>query len=598
MHSVVQALNSACVVLLSLIVLSVFRIELITPASSSQLQPRQDPPAAAAAPSPTPTLAPATQAQQDAIVALASSDPVAAAGQAQSLPYMEGSYAQGNLWAYDLVSGDGNAQLPWNRQVPFSPLAAVDGSDTGGWQFLPQLDSFTLNRTLPIGSHSTHIKVVGRPLYVPFYITSDYDPAKVKRAVMIMPGKPRDCWKYTMLVRNALNVVVSQGQPGASNDSVIIVGVCWLDENDKNAGSVMDREVYFKESSWQRGGPSLLQPDDYETTHVRDLTSYDVLDSMLDWLFDKRAFPAMNRVVVAGHSMGAQCVQRYSMLKKTRAYDSNVFFWIGNPGSVVFPTDDRTYPNASCTKWNDWPYGLGNVSSVPNYARLDVNASREDVVNRYLNRNVHLALGLLDNGQGDTHCQAMMQGWNHLNRGCQLVFAETNASGGTYPSLTHSVDFVANTSHQDYQMLSTNVSLWRLFNDRLDSRDPELTDTTNPGDALAKALRKEQKKKKFSTPTNVKLANSLLYGSLGFIALAYALLPWIFGHSRNDEFQEDWAPIRPPLYQSPPQIHLSDTSSSLFGTRTSDRSTAALLDHHARPHADSPSPPTSTYLYR
>ncbi|EPQ30359.1 uncharacterized protein PFL1_01885 [Pseudozyma flocculosa PF-1] len=583
---------------LSSLVMVLMVICTIDPVSLSQasgLVRRQDPNAPP----------PATQDQQEAVVALASTDPVAAAQMAIGLPYISGpnSVATGSLTSYTLVHGDDVQQLPWNNGTPLTTVPAVNGSDTGGWQTLPQLDGFNLNRTFKVRGDAV----------MPFYISANYDPSQIKRAVIVMPGKPRDCWKYTALVRSALNIVAQQGQPGANNASVLLMGMCWLNQNDKAAGAVQPNELYWRSSGWasgshSQGPPVPLTDEEYQAKlhklnrtlqqhadqaepgeqelqrrqqppspsdpgaaaappkGVQNLTlppdenktnisSYEVMDTFLDWLFDKSVFPSINRVVVAGHSMGAQAVQRYAMLKKTKAYDPNVFFWIGNPGSYVFPTDDRENANATCQGADSWPYGMSNVTKVPPYARRDVNASLSAIIKRYRSRDVHYAYGLLDNGQGDTHCQATMQGWNHLDRGCHFVLALANTSdSGEYktgpnlgfPTAKQTVDFVANTSHQDYPMLSTNVTLWRLFNDRFDTADAELTNLTNPGDrqphvhAPKNGTRggrhgEEHQDKRFATHFHLLIAEGLLYGSLGGILVIYTALYCLCSVGRDDQ---------------------------------------------------------------
>lgn len=76
--------------------------------------------------------------------------------------------------------------------------------------------------------------------------------------------------------------------------------------------------------------------------------------------------------------------------------------------SWTWLSSDRPYHNSSCSSvYDDWHYGIGgNISKVTKYARDDVKANKTAVVQRYLNRKVHMALGLLDYGAGDTHCQA------------------------------------------------------------------------------------------------------------------------------------------------------------------------------------------------
>ncbi|EST04839.1 hypothetical protein PSEUBRA_006154 [Kalmanozyma brasiliensis GHG001] len=396
-------------------------------------------------------------ADQIAIYQQAFTDPVGAAQAANALPFIANQFATGSLPEYNLA--EDAAQLPWNTNVPFVPEAAVDGSDAGGWQALPTIDGMTLNRTFAVRPGVT----------MPFYQSSGYDSNRVKRAVMIMPGKPRDCWKYTSLVQNALEVYItnpasagsnadgsSSGGERTSKDDVLILGPCWMNTNDREAGAIQDGELYWYRGQWQSGMASRGPGD-------TALSSYQVMDSFMDTLFDKSQFPALETVVVAGHSLGAQMAQRYAVAKQPASYDTNISFWIGNPGSYAWLSPSRpNQNNASCAdEYDDWPHGLSGTG-LPPYARERVRDDKQQIVNAFLSRNVHYSLGLLDNGRGDTSCPGSYQGANHLERGAHFVEAVADLAGGRLPR-THSANFMPNVSHNDYSMLSYNISLFRLF---------------------------------------------------------------------------------------------------------------------------------------
>lgn len=395
-------------------------------------------------------------ADQLSIYQQAFTDPVGAAKAANALPYIAGQYATGNLYRYNIV--EDNTQLPWNANVPFTPEAAVDGSVADGWKALPDIPGMTLNRTFAVAPGAVK----------PFYQTQGYDASKVKRAVMIMPGKPRDCWKYTSLVQNALQVYTTNPQSVASSadgsstgertqsDEVLIMGPCWMNQDDFSAGAIQQGELYWHGSQWQSGMAS-------RGPGTTALSSYQVMDSFLGTLFDKSQFPSLSTVVVAGHSMGAQMVQRYSVLKPTATFDANVSYWVGNPGSYVWLNSQRpNMANTSCSStYDEWAYGLDGTG-VPNYARDRVRNNKAQLLQAFEARNVHYNYGLLDNGQGDTACEASYQGANHLERGCQFVQSVAGMNGGKLPA-TQTASFMPNVSHEDYAMLSYNVSLWRLF---------------------------------------------------------------------------------------------------------------------------------------
>lgn len=451
----------------------------------------------------------------------APTDPVGAARAADAMPFIAGNNTAGYIGDNIITSDsdEGNGYI-WTQNFPFVPNANANGSPDTGWQGLPDLEGFTLNRSI----------VVRQGAIQPVYITANYNPESIKRAVIVFPGKPRDSWKYTNLVRNALTVQAGLfPEWGITTDSVLVMGPAWLNEMDQQAGASLPNEIIFHGSQWQSGGNS-RSPELNSS-----ITSYEAVDRLTDILFDKAQFPNLNQVVVAGHSMGAQMVQRYAVLKKTKEYDQNMAFWLGNPGSWAWLTDDRPYQNSSCTDYLDWHYGLGgNQTHVSKYARQDVETNRKAVVDRYLERRMHYALGLLDNGAGDTHCEALMQGGNHLDRGSQFALQLSNIPEANGWPANHTLDYMVGVSHQDYAMISANASLQRIFYDDYNTRYPSLTNTTNPGDKLDPGV------KAFATRGHTVIAYSLLFSSLAAVVLCFGALPFVFPANTSWQEQEGW----------------------------------------------------------
>ena len=287
-----------------------------------------------------------------------------------------------------------------------------------------------------------------------------------------------------------------------------------------------DKEIFWNGYQWKRGGNSRnedLSPG---------VSTYQILDNFTDWLFLSGEFPNLKQVVIGGHSMGAQTVQRYASLKKQKSYDPNLRFWVANPGSWAWMDEQRPYTNASCENPDSWPYGLGDYESVTRYARLDVKNGKQVVVDRFRGRRVHYALGLLDTGAGDTHCEALLQGGSHLDRGSQFVLM-LNRMGG-FPA-THTLDVIDGVSHQDYPMMIDEKSLNRLFVQDYATKYPDITDVSNPGDKeeASKPKKLPGGKKSFDTPVHEITAWSLLGGSLGLVAVVFTVLPWVFRPNAN-----------------------------------------------------------------
>lgn len=465
------------------------------------------------------------EATQQTIATLGETDPFSAATQADAQTYVKGNTSGNDYNAATWTPDSGNyQQLPWNTNVYFQQSSATNGSETGGWQELPETPGFILNRTLSIPNGNNSGSGI-----MPFYITENTNtPETVKRAILMWPGKPRDTWNYANLMLNARSVVATNfASWGITNDSVLILAPAFLDAADMTAGAAHQGEITFGGELWQRGSASKT-PDMPES-----ITSYEIMDFFADMLFNKTYYPNLNQVVVVGHSLGGQASMRYALLKKTKYYDNNMRFWVGNPGSWTWLSDARPYPGAnnSCLPTTDesytsWPYGLnGNQSEITKYARKDVLADQDWVVQRYINRTVHYALALLDNGEGDSRCQAMWQGANHLDRGSQFIlqYQSLNLSKNAFPA-AHTVDFIVNTAHQDYPMYSANESLQRIFNDGFNTRNPDLTNVTNPGD---KTNTTSDGVKAFATPLHEKVAIGLLVGTIAAVTLTFTALMFL-----------------------------------------------------------------------
>lgn len=258
--------------------------------------------------------------------------------------------------------------------------------------------------------------------------------------------------------------------------------------------------------------------------------------------------------------------------------------------SWTFLSSDRPYSNASCTTTFDtWHYGIGqNTTKITKYARNDVIIDKQAIIHRYLNRKVHTALGLLDYGPGDTHCQALDQGGSHLDRGSQMVLHLAKVNGGTFPP-AQTVDFIANTSHQDYAMISANQSLYWLFQNDYDQHYPNIN-ATNPSDIL----KPRQKGHRQATHGETLLASTLMAGSLLFVIAFFTALPYIFPVNWTSEEDEPYRKISPgqdismrPASLADVYLQEPDRGAFIRGPRSHDTSSySASL--HSKPESTIP----------
>jgi hypothetical protein len=116
------------------------------------------------------------------------------------------------------------------------------------------------------------------------------------------------------------------------------------------------------------------------STSDPELSSFDFVDQILRKLADRKMFPNLTAIVVAGHSAGGQFVSRYEM--SNRVHESlgvPVSYVVANPSSYAWPDATRALPEGDATVENaglgwktekphtDFKYGPFDAAKVPKY---------------------------------------------------------------------------------------------------------------------------------------------------------------------------------------------------------------------------------------
>lgn len=200
--------------------------------------------------------------------------------------------------------------------------------------------------------------------------------------------------------------------------------------NDLQFDDIDDLSVYnslshetslqWSVDDWSEGGDTIapesisdLDDDSSKPITAPNLSSFEAMDALISQLVDKKTYPNLETIIIAGHSMGAQYVQRYALIGAVPSKSVPVHFVVANPGSFAYLTHDRPYSVDACPdSYDSWRYGLGvfGIRYLGDIVResLDSTSDLIDVRVRYLrDRQVHYLYGTADFGQGDTHCEAL-----------------------------------------------------------------------------------------------------------------------------------------------------------------------------------------------
>ncbi|BBK37974.1 hypothetical protein STAQ_30520 [Allostella sp. ATCC 35155] len=202
-------------------------------------------------------------------------------------------------------------------------------------------------------------------------------------------------------------------------------------------------------------------------------SSFAALDAVLRHLADRRRFPALRRVVVAGHSAGGQVLARYAAAGRgdaeLAAAGVAVRWVVANPSSYLYldrrrPAADGGFaePQTDCARFDRYKYGLDRV--VPYLAGMPA----DDLRARFLARDVVWLLGGADNDPNhrflDRTCAAQLQGPHRLGRG-QAYFAYLGLLARPAP-LRHRLVVVPGVGHDNRAMFGSAEGRAALLGER------------------------------------------------------------------------------------------------------------------------------------
>lgn len=309
-------------------------------------------------------------------------------------------------------------------------------------------------------------------------------PSQIQRAVVIIHGLQRDPGTYISNIQSALAQV---SDPNINKSSVLMMAPYFPNGDDKNYGYPYNEtnpaapgKVYsgsarsytgalvWSGSAWSGGGANQY-PAAYQT-----VSSYYVLDQLIQWFGNTANFPNMKEIIIAGHSLGGQTVQRYAVagpLPTALGVTIPVTYWIANPNSYVWLNSSRPLSTASCANYDQWRDGLTNFTGYTSpavYQQSLMTSGVTAIQNNYYAKNKAYARGLADTGDDSSGCAPELSGSNRNERFFAFLNWFPQAAQCQAPNSTtghcDTVDEV-NIGHDAGAMMSCPAGQARLFTD-------------------------------------------------------------------------------------------------------------------------------------
>jgi len=264
--------------------------------------------------------------------------------------------------------------------------------------------------------------------------------SSIERSVIVVHGKNRnadDYFSYMMSAASKMDCV--------TNTLILAPNFITSEDNPRSD------ELHWSEGGWKQG--------DRSRNLFPSLSSFSVMDRILQKLGRPGKFPDLERVVIIGHSAGGQFVNRYAA--GSRAEDMSymngihVRYIIANPSTYMYLNGMRKMGNVDDGHYDKYKYGLRNRNRYMSRVATDRMRSQ------YTSRDVIYLLGQRDTGAGslDQSCSAMLQGENRLERG--RIFY--NHIHRYYDCPGHRLEEIPGVGHNSNLMFNSQICLNLVF---------------------------------------------------------------------------------------------------------------------------------------
>lgn len=277
------------------------------------------------------------------------------------------------------------------------------------------------------------------------------------RAVVLVHGVRRNADDYYQYGQSLLK------KAGFDANDTLLLSLNFLTAEDSRAGSDMP---LWARDKWMHGTAS--------SKGRRGIDAFAVLDDLLLYLADRQHFPAMQEIVLIGHSAGGQLMQRYSILgdgdERLATTGIKVRYVISAPSSYVYIEDSRLQEGSfkpvrtvMCPSFSRYRYGLDRA---PFYLTRQ-NLGAEQLFRRYAARDVTFMVGERDNDPWhrvlDRTCGANMQGAHRVERQLNYLRYEAFLSSKWGVPIHHPQITVAGIGHNAARLLATQIVADTLF---------------------------------------------------------------------------------------------------------------------------------------
>lgn len=291
---------------------------------------------------------------------------------------------------------------------------------------------------------------VASGLHLRYLRTLDLDKGhpEIRRAMLIVHGLGRNH-------RGVFTTGIMAAKDANAFAETLVVSPYFQAADDTPAAD----EFFWSTGGWPRGhlsstaGPSPR------------VSSFDVMDQLIRKIAESGRYPALEEVVLVGHSAGGQFVHRYAAGNRVE----NLFpalrfrYVVANPSSYLYLGAERPdgqggfeVPDRdACPDYNLWHRGLEGRNDY-------MNQRPDEEIRGYLTgRDVRILGGSLDTGTADLDqsCGGNLQGADRYDRSLKIL----TYMDAFFPGHRHVGATVPGVAHSSRGMFTSSIGLSAVF---------------------------------------------------------------------------------------------------------------------------------------
>lgn len=321
------------------------------------------------------------------------------------------------------------------------------------------------------------VDVAGERLSLPICTSHPFDRAdpSIERIVFSIHGVGTNAETYYESMVSAADRV-----PGSRGRTLILAPQLMTTAYAETV-PIGSADLFWATSSGRFWGAESASTDDHPRSAA--ISSFTLMDRLLEHLTEPGRFPNLRTIVVAGHSGGGQFTNRYAAASVLdhQALESRgirIRYIVSNPSTYVYLTNQRAVPGVltrdqfaapgadvaqSCGAFDRYGSGLDIAADDwPYLARVGAERIRE----QYGRREVIYLMGMYDNDpQGAAlarGCAAMLQGDHRLERGI-TYFNHIDAFYAERGGHRHRISFVPRVAHDHAGIWASDEGVLHIF---------------------------------------------------------------------------------------------------------------------------------------